>query len=359
MRLSPPKQDQPASAPAQVTRSPLERMWRIHDEIDSGSFPNCRTLGGILEVSEKTVSRDIEFMRSRLELPISYHERKFGYYYTEPVQTMPSLDVSEGELVSLLIAQGALQRYRGTPYEASLRSACEKIAGAMRGRVSVNISEIASRIVFRGESVWESDPEVFEGVALAVREGRVLCFEYKKLGSEHWERRVLRPYHLACVKDMWYAIGFDEMREAVRTFALPRMRTTQLQEKTFERPPDFSLQDHLEHSLGVFSVQDPPQTVRIRFNGWAAQFVRERKWHSSQRIYEQEAGALEWEASLSSMVEVERWVMGFGAQARVLAPADLVERIRAGLLATAAGYAEAESGAELDFGGRDSDSTRT
>ena len=323
-------------------------MWRIHDEIDSGSFPNCRTLGEILEVSEKTVSRDIDFMRSRLDLPIAYHDRKFGYYYTEPVQTMPSLDVSEGELVSLLIAQGALQRYRGTPYEASLRSACDKIAGAMRGRVSVNISEIASRIVFRGESVLEAHPEVFEGVALAVREARVLDFEYKKLGSDQWEQRVLRPYHLACVKDMWYAIGFDELRQAVRTFALPRMRATQLQDKSFERPLDFSLVDHLEHSLGVFSVQEAPQTVRIRFSGWAAQFVRERRWHSSQRLRELEAGALEWEASLSSMMEVERWVMGFGAHARVLAPTSLVERIRAGLQATAAGYATAELGEALD-----------
>jgi proteasome accessory factor B len=156
---------------------------------------------------------------------------------------------------------------------------------------------------------------------------------------------------------MWYAIGFDEMREAVRTFALPRMRATQLQDKTFERPPDFSLEDHLEHSLGVFSVQEVPQTVRIRFSGWAAQFVRERKWHSSQRLYELEAGALEWEASLSSMVELERWVMGFGAHARVLAPACLVERIRAGLQATMAGYAVAASGEALDF--RDSEPNST
>ena len=66
MRLSPPKQDNPADIPLQVTRSPLERMWRIHDELASGSYPNCRKLAGLLEVSEKTVGRDIEFMRSRL-----------------------------------------------------------------------------------------------------------------------------------------------------------------------------------------------------------------------------------------------------------------------------------------------------
>ncbi|MEI6870879.1 MAG: WYL domain-containing protein, partial [Verrucomicrobiota bacterium] len=323
MRLSPPKQDQTADMPLQMARSPLERMWRIHDELASGSYPNCRTLAGILEVSEKTVGRDIEFMRSRLELPIDYHQRKFGYYYTEPVETMPSLDVSEGELVSLLIAQSASQRYRGTPFEHLLRSACDKIAGAMRGRISVNITEIAGRIAFRGEGVGEADAEVFNSVNSAMREGRVLRFEYKKLGSALWEQRDLRPYHLACVKDQWYAIGFDELRAAIRTFALTRMRAVSLLDVRFEKPAGFSLEDHLAHSLGVFSVEEAPQTVRIQFSGVAAQLVRERAWHSSQRIQELDGGALEWAANLSSMVEVERWVLSFGAQARVLEPAVL------------------------------------
>ncbi|NBV85857.1 MAG: WYL domain-containing protein [Verrucomicrobia bacterium] len=344
MRLSPPKQDKPAHVPPQTARSPLERMWRIHEELESGSYPNCRTLAGILEVSEKTVGRDIEFMRSRLELPIEYHEREFGYYYTEPVQTMPSLDVSEGELVSLLIAQSASQRYRGTPFERLLRSACEKIASAMRGRVSVNLAEIAGRIAFRGEGVLEADAEVFGAVNSALREGRVLSFEYKKLGSAQWEERSLRPYHLACVKDQWYAIGFDELRAALRTFALVRMRAVSLREERFEKPTDFSLEDHLAHSLGVFSVDEAPQTVRIYFSGLAAQLVRERSWHSSQSIVERDDGALEWVANLSSLVEVERWVLSFGARARVLEPAGLVERMKQVTREMAGAYAEAVSG---------------
>jgi predicted DNA-binding transcriptional regulator YafY len=339
MRLSPPKSDPLPSTPPPTARTPLARIWRIHDEIEAGNYPNCRKLAALLEVSEKTVGRDIEFMRSRLELPIAYHEQKFGYYYTEKVGTMLSLDVSEGELVSLLIAQNAIKHYRGTSFEAPLHSACDKIAKAMRGRVSVNLAELSARIVFRAGSTPEVDPAIFAVVAQAVRESRVLEFEYKKLLSEEWEYRILRPYHLACVKDFWYAIGFDEWRGAIRTFALTRMRMARLGERLFERPADFSLEKHLEHSLGVFTVDEPSQTVRIRFLGWAAQLVRERVWHSSQKIREMENGDLEWEAHLSSMQEVQRWVLSFGVHARVLEPSSLVDRMRevAGKLAACYG----------------------
>ena len=49
------------------SRPPLERMLRIHQSLSSGKFPNASTLARELEVSTKSVHRDIEFMRDRLE----------------------------------------------------------------------------------------------------------------------------------------------------------------------------------------------------------------------------------------------------------------------------------------------------
>ena len=56
------------------SRPPLERMMRMHERLKSGRFPNCRKLAEELEVSAKTVQRDIDFMRYRLGLPIEYDQ---------------------------------------------------------------------------------------------------------------------------------------------------------------------------------------------------------------------------------------------------------------------------------------------
>ena len=57
---------------AQLSRPPLERMLRIHDELRFGALVNCTTLVRTLEVSCKMIVRDIAFMRDRLDWPIEF-----------------------------------------------------------------------------------------------------------------------------------------------------------------------------------------------------------------------------------------------------------------------------------------------
>ena len=311
-----------------AARPPLERMSKLHALLQEGAYPNCATLARVFEISKKTAQRDLDFMRDRLSLPIAYDARKFGFYYTCPVESLPSLDVSEGELVALFIAQKALHQHHGTAYEAPLRSACAKIAEAMKDRVSVDIHDLANRVFFKGESVSEVAPAVFEAVGTAVRECRELLFSYRKIDSDADENRRVRPYHLGCVSNQWYLFGWDVSRGEMRTFVLARLKKPKLSPTVFIRPQDFSIESFLLHSLGVFSSQSEPQTVRIRFTGWAAQIVRERAWHASQRLSELEKGCVELELRLSSLVEVERWILSFGSHAQALEPEALVSTIR-------------------------------
>lgn len=311
-----------------VSRPPLERMSKLHALLQAGSYPNCASLAREFEISKKTAQRDLDFMRDRLSLPIAYDSRKFGFYYTRPVDSLPSFDVSEGELVALFIAQKALHQHHGTVYEAPLRSACTKIAEAMKDRISVDIHDLANRVFFKGESVSDVPADVFEAVGLAVRECRELRFVYRKLEASTGEERRVHPYHLGCVNNQWYLFGWDLQKTQMRTFVLSRLKNPRVLVDVFERPSDFSIESFLLHSLGVFSSQTEPQTVRIRFKGWAAQIVRERAWHASQRLSELGEEGLELELRLSSLVEVERWILSFGPNARVIEPEVLVETMR-------------------------------
>ena len=46
----------------QFSRPPLARMMQLHAQLQARKFPNCRKLADELEVSSKTIQRDIEFM---------------------------------------------------------------------------------------------------------------------------------------------------------------------------------------------------------------------------------------------------------------------------------------------------------
>src|SRR4051812_18167287 len=91
------------SGGAPMARPPLERMQKLHRLIAAGKYPNCRSLAEELEVSPKTIQRDIDFMRDRMDYPIEYDPLRFGFHYTQPVTAFPQLELAEGELVALLI----------------------------------------------------------------------------------------------------------------------------------------------------------------------------------------------------------------------------------------------------------------
>jgi len=312
------------------SRPPLERMMRLHERLKAGVYPNCRKLASEMEVSAKTIQRDIDFMRDRLGLPIEYDQLQFGFYYTEPVANFPSIEVSQGEIIALFVARKALEQYRGTPFERALRTAFEKISSSLKDNVEFRWSDFDSAVSFRGLGTSAADIDLFEIVSKAVIEAREIEFEYKKARSPAHEPRRVRPYHLGCVSDLWYLFGFDLARGQIRTFVLQRMRAVRLTTARFHKPADFSIGKHLSDSFGVFSGHGR-YSVCIRFDALAGQLVSERLWHASQTVRMLPGGGAELRMELGSLEEVERWILSWGKRAEVLQPPELVDRIRATL----------------------------
>jgi predicted DNA-binding transcriptional regulator YafY len=309
------------------TRPPLDRMHRIFHAIKAGDCPNRTGLAGDIEVTTKTIQRDIDFMRDRLNLPIAYNGERKGYEFTQPVEGFPMVELSEAELISVFVAQKALMQYKGTPFEHPLRSAFDKLVSGLEGKITLTWDDLDSFISFRSFEIVPTDLKTFQVVSETVQKSVALEFEYKKLNSASFEKRTIAPYHLACIQNQWYCFGHDIGRREMRTFVLARMRNALGTGQTFANSKKFSLKDHLKDSLGVFSAKGK-QNIRIRFDKFAAQLVRERVWHPSQQIQELTGGEIEFRITLSSLHEIESWVLGWGNHVKVLGPGELVKRLR-------------------------------
>jgi proteasome accessory factor B len=309
------------------SRPPLVRMLKIHETLMANQYPNCAKLAEELEVNGKTIQRDLDFMRDQLGLPLAYDSRNFGYYYTQPVTAFPSMQVSEGELMALFVAQKALTQYRGTVFEKPLASAFRKLTESLPEEISVEAGSWDSFFSFKTFGAPVSDLALFSQLSEAVQKSLTVSFGYHKLKGTGHEQRTVRPYHLTCADSQWYLFGFDEARAGIRTFVLSRMKDLVIGTKKFERPEDFSPGEFLSGSFGIFSGSKQ-QTVRIRFDAFAAQLVSERIWHSSQKLKPLKDGGLELTLTLSSLPEVERWILSWGDHAEVLAPKELRRQLR-------------------------------
>jgi predicted DNA-binding transcriptional regulator YafY len=309
------------------SRPPLERMLRIHQAIASGSYPNATRLAEELEVSTKSVHRDLEFMRERLQLPLAYDSRRYGYCYTEEVSSFPTLQITEGELFALLVAEKALQQYRGTNFEKPLVSAFRKMAAALPDTISLNLADWEQTISFHTRAEPILNLEIFDALAKATADRRQIEITYRKPGRRQAEQRVVDPYHLANVNGEWFLFAHDHLRKALRTFVPARIGAVRQTGKTFARPQKFSLEKNLRDSFGIHSGQGSYSVV-IRFDEFAADYIREKRWHPSQVLREQEDGSLEIRFTLSSLGEIQRWILSWAGHAVVKEPPELAASVR-------------------------------
>ncbi|HLX71207.1 MAG TPA: WYL domain-containing protein [Verrucomicrobiae bacterium] len=302
-------------------------MLRIHQALQSGKRPNALQLAAELEVSPKSIHRDLEFMRERLDLPIEYDFEKRGFFYAGEVNTFPTLQITEGEIFALIVAEKALQQYRGTSFEKPLLSAIRKMEQSLPDTISLNLADIEQTISFRTRAEPILNLEIFDVLAKATAQRRQIEMTYRKPGRRETEQRVVDPYHLANINGEWYLFAFDHGRKDIRTFAPVRIQSVKQTGKTFARPEKFSLEQRLRGSFGVHSGHGNYEVV-IRFDPRVADLIREKKWHESQQLRELKNGGVELHLKLSSLIEIERWVLGWGGDAKVLKPRDLSDSVR-------------------------------
>jgi proteasome accessory factor B len=322
------------------SRPPLARMIRIHEILQDGRDTNCTKLAEQLEVSTKTIMRDLAFMRDQLDLPAEYDARTFTWRYAYPVRNFPTVQISEGELLALLVAQKALEQYKGTPYHDQLAHAFEKLSSGLNERISFSPRGTLQNISFHQAGLGRSDLKLFEKLSRAVNESHEVAFDYKKPQSRETEPRRVQPYHLANRESVWYLVGHDLDRQALRTFALGRMRGLAVTARHFERPADFSPAKFFEKAFGAF-VGTGDYRIVIRFSATAADQVRERFWHESQETRELPDGGLEFTVQLGGLDEILRWTLGWAGEAEVLAPPELRDLVRSKAEATVRRYAAA------------------
>jgi proteasome accessory factor B len=313
-------------------------MMRIHEILQDGRLTNCTKLAQQLEVSTKTVMRDLAFMRDQLDLPAEYDAGTYSWRYAYPVKAFPTVQISEGELLALLVAQKALEQYQGTPYHDQLAHAFAKLSAGLNDRISFSPAGTLRSVSFHQMGLGKADMKLFEKLSRAVNESVEIEFDYRKPQQRRHERRKVQPYHLANRENSWYLVGYDLERQALRNFAVGRMQALAVTDRKFTRPADFSPERHFGKAFGAF-VGTGNYRVTVRFRPAVAEQVRERFWHESQETVDLPDGGVEFTVHLGGLDEILRWILGWGEHAEVVAPEELRRLVRERAAATAAVYA--------------------
>lgn len=306
----------------------LDMIRVIHTRLVARRYPNRPQLAKALEVDVRTVSRYLDYMRDRLNLPLEWDPVRRGYHYTKPVDRLPLVPeaVSEAELFAMLVASKALGQYRGTPWHAPLERAFRKMTANLDTKDILHLEELGDVLDIRLAGPDELEPDIFAVLTDAIAKKRSLEFTYRKHAQRGTERRRVNPFQIACVLNRFYLIGNDLDRDAIRVFVVGRIREPQLTSGRFKRPEGFSGKEYLKRSFGIFRGNADYRVV-IDLDPWAADVFRDRRWHSSQQVEQTAEGGMRVSFQLDNLEEIESWVLAWGLHATVLEPRELATRV--------------------------------
>ncbi|NJK35262.1 MAG: transcriptional regulator [Oscillatoriales cyanobacterium SM2_2_1] len=305
----------------------LERLLNLDQLLRSGERHTASTLAAHLEVSERTVHYDLDLLRDRFRAPIE-SDREKGYYYSDPKWRLDTIPLTKGELFALTLGARMLQSYAGSAYEPELKSAIEQLSRRIPEQTWVDLEGLANeRVVIREGGELNLDPDIWQKLEFACQQKQRVQMTYYTAGRNAYSDRQFDPYVLHFSRSNPYVTGFCHLRQENRWFRVDRIKSIEVLDLTFEIDPTFDAKEHFamafQHEVGGIPAQ-----ISIEFDAATAPFIRERRWHPTQQIDENDDGSLILHFVVRGLAEVKRWILFYGKGAKAIAPPELVQMLK-------------------------------
>jgi predicted DNA-binding transcriptional regulator YafY len=309
----------------------IAQVLHAHGEAGISAAALARQIG----VSKRTVYRDLAAMDIDAGLAIWNDGGRFGL---EAGAFLPPLALTLPEAMAFFLAARLLSKATDE-LDAEIIGAFVKLAQILPPVLADQLHETTD--AFADTPRDETFTRVLRSLTEALAGRRVVEIEYTAGVYDRTKglRRLrLHPYAIepSAHTRALYVIGFDEERQARRTFKVERIRSASLTAQTFP-PRHPSVAAEMQTAWDVIG-DDTPAHIVIRFDPSVAQRVAETRWHPSQVETTEPDGSLLWRARVSGVLEIRSWILGWGSEAEVLEPADLRAWIAGQHAAAAARY---------------------
>ena len=212
------------------------RLLRIVDILRGGWLVTARQLAEALEVSERTVYRDMaELMANRL--PIE-GEAGMGYVM-RPGCDLPPLMFTAEEVVALVGGARLIRAWGGTEMRQAAGAALDKIAAVLPDPAAARAGSVHIH-AFRPDGLDPALTGLIDRIEAAAEARVRLTFAYRDKDGAG-TRRTVRPLGLWFWGQVWTLVAWCELREGFRMFRVDRMAEV-AEGAPFPEEPDRSLE---------------------------------------------------------------------------------------------------------------------
>ena len=312
----------------------LSRIARIDEEIRSGRFPNSEELAAKLEVSSRTILRDIDFLRYSYDAPIKYDPINRGFYYTEANFFIKSVMLSKEELetITLYDTFTKMSTIDDDDFSVKFRKIIDKLLMVLPEDQSNSLlfaPTPANRMDFIFGPTIMVNGEINSIVSSAIRNKEVIEIEYWVSDNRKYEKLIIEPLHIFFKRHHYYLLAINRNnREEPGIYSINRFRHVKKNGKHFEVPEKVKISDYIKDDKELTPRDDKLYVFELLFPKELADEAIDKTYYHNQLIKKCEDGTVFVSFRSTQLHGVFFWVLSQGYKVIVKNPPELVRMIK-------------------------------
>lgn len=302
------------------------RKWTLGDLVKACSTELFKTEGISSGVSLRTLQLDIQHMRGAqlgYNAPIVVEQKKY-YTYADPEYSITKSPLSKQDFGHLVEAVEVLNQFKHFGFFEDMLGTLTRL----EEKLNEQKDKRKSFIEFEHNELTRGLEHISE-LHSHIRKRHVLELTYQSFKSKQAQNYIISPYLLKEYRNRWFLICSTKGGKQLLTLALDRIVNYRhsRKEKYFESRINWNT--WFEDTIGVSkTINHKPINITIEVNAQNAPYLLTKPLHHSQILkHTRDNGSAIFSLKVVWNFELERELLGFGENLKVLGPVRLKRKI--------------------------------
>jgi hypothetical protein len=301
------------------------RKWTLDDLIEACSDALYEYEGITKGISKRTIQLDIQNMRSEklgYNAPIIVTDKKY-YSYEEKDYSITNSPLTQQDVGTLNETVGILKQFKGFGF-------FDELSGMV-----TRLEDKLYKYQHKGKSYIDFEKnDLLKGLKhidplhRAIINKQSIEIAYQSFKSKHPQNIIFYPYLLKEYRNRWFLLGKNKKGNATMILALDRIEQFRHLDSEPYLDPEFDVGTYFDDAIGVSKMPNQrAQTIVMKIVKEHAPYIITKPIHASQKILKEDVDGTIFSIEVVWNFELEREILGFGEQIKVLSPKRLSGKI--------------------------------
>lgn len=301
------------------------RKWTLEDLMEACSDILYEYEGITKGISRRTIQLDLQNMRSEklgYNAPIIIVDKKY-YTYEDKNYSITNTPLSSSDLGILREVVGVLKQFKGFNYFEELTEMVTRLEDKLYKQEHAG----KSYIDFEKNELLKGLNHI-DSIHKAIIHKKALEVTYKSFKARSAAEIIFYPYLLKEYRNRWFVLGSSRNGKDTFILALDRIEKFHESKEKYVKPA-FDIETYFNDTIGVSRMPNQTSTlVVMKIDKANAPYILTKPMHHSQKIMKEESDGMIFSIQVTWNFELEREILGFGEQLKVLSPRRLSSKIK-------------------------------